>query len=223
MTPVKRSIIDGGILASSDLIIPTGCVDGYATEFNRQQHVNFIGSNLHVYELFHDNQWHLNDLTQLAGAPVTDPASVFIDGYATEFDSQQHVNFIGTDSHVHELLYDGAWHHNDLTQLTGAPAAAPPQPIDGYSTEFNRQQHVNFIGNDNHVHELYYDCSWHHNDLTQLTGAPTAPFGSYLDGELDYSSFDGKTACRPPSPDDGMRPGRERRNCRTGACQEGTA
>src|SRR6202034_2750391 len=124
MKSVKRSIIDARILPSSSLVTPTGCIDGYATEFNRQQHVNLIGSDLHVYELFFDNQWHLNDLTQAAGAPITDPATIFIDGYATAFASQQHVNFIGTDRHVHELLYDGAWHHSDLTQLTGAPAAA---------------------------------------------------------------------------------------------------
>jgi hypothetical protein len=163
-------------------LISTGCIDGYATEFNRQQHVHYIASNLDVYELLYSNQWRLNDITQLSGASITDPASVFIDGYATEYNGQQHVNFIGSDNHVYELLYDGAWHHNDLTQLTGAPAAAPPQPIDGYATEFNRQQHVNFIGNDNHVHELHYDGSWRHNDLTQLTGAPAAPLGSYLAG-----------------------------------------
>ncbi|HTT74570.1 MAG TPA: hypothetical protein VMF50_01150 [Candidatus Binataceae bacterium] len=58
----KTSKIDAGILASASLIIPTGCIDGYATEFNRQQHVNLIGSDLHVYELLFDNQWHRNEV-----------------------------------------------------------------------------------------------------------------------------------------------------------------
>jgi len=72
-----------------------------------------------------------------------------------------------------------AWHYADLTALTGAPPApqvieGAPFAMDGYPTSFNNQLHVNFVGNDYHVHELYYDGSWHHNDLTALTGAPTA-------------------------------------------------
>jgi hypothetical protein len=80
------------------------------------------------------------------------------------------VNFIGNDNHVHELCYDSSWHHNDLTQLSGAPAAPLASYLDGYATEYDSQQHVNFVGADGHVHER----AWHHNDLTQLTGAPTA-------------------------------------------------
>ena len=42
-----------------------------------------------------------------------------VDGYQTTFNKQQPVNFIGTDNRVHELFFDNAWHHNDLTILTG--------------------------------------------------------------------------------------------------------
>jgi peptidase A4-like protein len=158
-------------------------LDGYSTEFNRQQHVNFIGADNHVYELYYDNGWKHNDLTQLSGAPVGPIANSPLDGYVTAFNQQQHVNFIGTDNHVHEIYYDGAWKHNDLTQLGGAPNAISGSALDGYSTEFNRQQHVNFIGGDNHVYELYYDNGWKHNDLTQLGGAPVAAItNSPLDG-----------------------------------------
>jgi hypothetical protein len=31
--------------------------------------------------------------------------------------SQQHVNYIGVDGDVHELWFDSAWHHNNLTLL----------------------------------------------------------------------------------------------------------
>ena len=130
-------------------------MDGYQTSFNNQQHVNFIGTDNHVHELYYDNAWHHNDLTALAGAPPTAPGST-LDGYETSFNNQQHVNFIGTEDHVHELYYDNGWHHNDLTALAGAPPAARPSALDGYQTSFNNQQHVNFIGTDNHVHELYY-------------------------------------------------------------------
>jgi len=41
-----------------------------------------------------------------------------IDGYATPWNSQQHVNYIGQDGHVHELVYkdSGGWSHSDLNQ-----------------------------------------------------------------------------------------------------------
>lgn len=156
-------------------------IDGYATTFNNQQHVNFVGTDNHVHELFYDNMWHHNDLTQLAGAPSVAPGSR-IDGYQTEFNSQQHVNYLGTDNHVHELYYAGSWKHNDLTAAAGAPNAAPGSAIDGYETSFNQQQHVNYMGTDNHIHELYYSGSWKHNDLTVVAGAPAAVAGSAIDG-----------------------------------------
>lgn len=210
---------------------------GYVTYYNNQQHVNFVGNDLHVHELFYDGAWHWNDLTKLTGAPnageilssVDNPGwASALDGYETSFNNQQHVNFIGTDKHVHELYYadfawrhndlsqlsggpnafnqsslvgyatydpnqqhiiffedgifshvnelyyDNAWHHNDLMNLSGAPGVGL-SPLDGYPTPFNNQQHVNFVGSVNnnfHVMELYYDGAWHHNDLTQLAGAP---------------------------------------------------
>jgi hypothetical protein len=54
------------------------------------------------------------------------------------------------------LYFDSRWRHNDLTALSGAPAALPGSRLDSYVTSFNNQQHVNFISADNHVHELYY-------------------------------------------------------------------
>jgi hypothetical protein len=72
-------------------------------------------------------------------------------------------------SMFHELYYDGAWHHNDLTQLASAPPVQNLTGMDGYVTSFNQQQHVNFVGTDLQIHELYFDGVWHHNDLTALT------------------------------------------------------
>src|SRR5271170_3749461 len=105
-----------------------------------------------------------------------------LDGYQTSFNNQQHVNYIGTDSHVHELVYQDHWAHTDLTQAAGAPNAAPGSPLDGYQTSFNNQQHVNYIGTDGHLHELVSTNHWAHTDLTQAAGAPNVAPGSPLDG-----------------------------------------
>jgi hypothetical protein len=103
----------------------------------------------------------------MTGAPAAALGSA-IDGYDTTFNNQQHINFMDAGGHVHELYYDNAWHHNDLTNLAHASAAAPGSSIDGYQTAFNNQQHVNYVGSDSHIHELFYDNQWHHNDLTDL-------------------------------------------------------
>jgi hypothetical protein len=103
----------------------------------------------------------------LAHAPSAAQGSA-LDGYQTTFNNQQHVNYIGADNHIHELFYISSWSHNDLTQLAKAPAAAPGSPVDGYQTSFNNQQHVNYLGTDNHVHELVYTNAWQHNNLTDL-------------------------------------------------------
>jgi Peptidase A4 family len=175
-------------LAGAPLALAGGPIDGYATNFNNQQHVNYIGSDNHVHELFFDGAWRHNDLTALTGAPT--PAigrfrlGSALAGYATGFNRQQHVIFIGDDLHVHELFFDSAWHHNDLTALTGAPEVGVVTALDGYSTEYNQQQHINFLGADNNIHELFFDSAWHHNDLTQAAGAGSFPAvpASRLDG-----------------------------------------
>ena len=122
-----------------------------------------------------------NEQNACVFAPLLPTANSHIDGYSTEFNRQQHVNFVGSDNHVHELFYTDQWHHNDLTTQAGAPPAAPSSAIDGYSTGFNGQQHVNYIGDDAHVHELFFTGSWQHNDLTVAAGAPVAG-SSRLDG-----------------------------------------
>jgi len=92
-----------------------------------------------------------------------------VHGYATEYNSQQHVIYLAADNHVHELVYDNnRWHHFDLNHDADRqpPDAAPGTAVHGYATEYNSQQHVIYLAADNHVHELVYDNNrWHHFDL----------------------------------------------------------
>ena len=154
--------------------------------FNAQgtQHVNYLGPDGHVHELWWDSTgWHHNDLTAAAGAPnaVGNPGGYMFDSQGT-----QHVNYRGADNHIHELWWDSSgWHHNDLTAAAQAPNAAG----DPYGYVFSGQgtQHVNYRGADNHIHELWCDSSaWHHNDLTAAAQAPNAagdPYGYVFSGQ----------------------------------------
>ncbi|MGD0403185.1 MAG: hypothetical protein ABSB66_08305 [Candidatus Acidiferrales bacterium] len=123
--------------------------------------------------------WVNNDLSQLSGAPSA-PSENALDGYQTS-NGNEHVNYIGADNHVYELIYTGKWANNDLTKASGAPSAAPRSALNGYQTS-NGNQHVNYVSTDNHVHELVYTSKWAHNDLTQLSGAPSAASGTALKG-----------------------------------------
>ncbi len=182
--------------AGAPAAAPGSALDGYETSFNNQQHVNYIGTDGHVYELVYKDSWRHTDLTQAAGGPAAAPGSA-LDGYETSYNNQQHVNYIGIDGHVHELVFKGSWEHTDLTRAAGAPAPAPGSALDGYESSdqrqnnppYNYQQHVNYIGTDGHVHELVFKDSWSHTDLTHAAGAPTAAPGSALDGyETSYNN-----------------------------------
>src|SRR6202023_2449401 len=155
-TPTDLTAAAGGDAVKHPPAKPSP-LDGYQTTFNDQQHVNYIGTDGHVHELVYTDHWGHTDLTAAAGGDAVKhpPAKGSpLDGYQTSFNNQQHVNYIGTDGHVHELVYKDNWGHTDLTQAAGAPNAAPGSALDGY--EFNNQQHVNYIGTDGHVHEFVY-------------------------------------------------------------------
>ena len=153
-----------------------GGLDGYETSFNLQ-HVNYVGAvgdDMHVFELSTTITAGIT-IRSLPNSPVLHPLPRSQSGARTRYDlfqpsARQLRRFRREQLHVFELYFDTAWHYNDLTKLTGAPAASrfPGEPH-GYVTSCNNQQHVNFVGVDFHVHELYFDNAWHHNDLTQLT------------------------------------------------------
>ena len=152
-------------------------LDGYSTAWNDQQHVNYIGRDGQMHELVYKDGsgWENTFLSQSADAPSL-AAGNSLDGYVTPWNNQQHVNYIGQDGHVHELVYkDGSgWGHTDLSQSAHATNALPlaGSPLDGYATPWNNQQHVNYIGQDGHVHELVYKdgSGWGHTDLSHSAG-----------------------------------------------------
>ena len=154
-------------------------LDGYIGP-DGGQHVNFIGSDGHVHELYilPHGSWVNNDLNKLSGNSIAPSRTSSLCAYLGP-DNGQHVNFIATDGHVHELYIapHGNWVNNDLTVLSGnGVAPLPTSPLCGYWGSGNTQ-HVNFIGTDGHVHELYIvpNGHWVNNDLTVLSGNSMIP------------------------------------------------
>jgi hypothetical protein len=169
---------------------------GYAFETQRTQHVFYVSGG-DIHELWWDsNGWHYNDLTVAASAPTHGIGD--LRSYVFAAQGTQHVFYLATgnigqggDGHVHELYWDsGGWHHNDLTAAAGAPLASQPT---GYVFDAQGTQHVVYQGlgadpytGDGHIHELYWDGRWHHNDLTVAARAPLAWGASQPLGAYDY-------------------------------------
>jgi hypothetical protein len=142
----------------------SGRLVGYSQD-DGSQHVNFVNLPFqHVHELYRSPdpaaQWVDNDLTALAGGTPAFGAGL---AQYSQGDGSQHVDFnaltgVGSSTvHVHELYRSpdpaAQWVDNDLTALAGGTPALGNQ-LSGYS-QSDGSQHVNFIDENGHVHELY--------------------------------------------------------------------
>jgi hypothetical protein len=100
--------------------------------------------------------------------------------------------------HVHQLYYNNSnWTDTDLTALTGGGIATSFGAIAAFYTTPNQQLHVYYVDVADHVHQLYYNgTNWSDEDLSALTGGPTAsPYGitGFSIGNLQYVFYTGTT------------------------------
>jgi hypothetical protein len=121
--------------------------------------------------------WSVRNLAMQFGAPKAflGPAA-----YLFANQSTRHVIYLGADDGGNStgMLYEGycgtddVWHFQNLTNN----AAGSPPLASGAATAFAFEtegtQHVLYQAGDNHIHELYWNGSWNHNDLTENAGAP---------------------------------------------------
>ena len=159
-------------------------VVGYQTTFNSQQHVVFVGSNdAHAHELVYTDHWSSNDLTLNATTATATPPAVApgsaLTGYQTTSNNQQHVDYVDANGHINELMFDTTWHWTDLTADSGAPAAVVTSPLTGYATDYNGQQHVNFIdATSHHIRELFIGTGATHWQTSDLSATATKSDGT---------------------------------------------
>ena len=150
---------------------------GFETHFDGAQRVAYQGRDRHVHLLSNSgNGWHDQDLSALTGAPLC-AADAAPTGYSFENQRTGHVLTRTDDGHILEYWSDASgWHWGDLTAAAGAPAASDGD-VHGYVFSGQGTQHVDYVGTDGHIHELWWSTAgWHHNDLTASTGgAPCRP------------------------------------------------
>jgi hypothetical protein len=132
------------------------------------------------------NEWHDFDLTAATGGPKALPVTSVAD-VADTTQNLIRVNYVGTDSHVHEFyLSGGVWHDFDLTTATGGPQAANGTPIADVVDTIQHVMRVNYVGADSHVHEFYLaENAWHDFDLTAESGGLPVTNGSSIADVVD--------------------------------------
>lgn len=125
--------------------------------------------------------WQMNDLTVATGGTLATNAPF---GYVFDAQGTQHVNYVGVDYHLHELLGNASgWQDNDLTNA----AAAPTVTNFGTGNTFLCSQHLPFLGDAPGVAELWWDAAgWHFNDLTTASGGP-GPGATFTGRAIGYA------------------------------------
>jgi len=150
-----------------------GTLAAFVFDTQGSEHVLYVGSDRHVYEMFWDKTWQLADLTAATRAPAA--CGVALAGYVSQMQGSEHVLYLGYDHHLYEMWWDGAWHLSDLTAATGAPSA-DADALAGYMFESEGTEHVVYAGPAGHIYEMWWTPDgWHYSDLTAATGA--AAFG----------------------------------------------
>ena len=198
--------------ATTDVIADTGApaaVAGSALTSwadAHYQHVVYLTSDGHVHELYYPlgatgPRWATTDVIADTGAPAAVAGSALTSWADAHY---QHVVYLTSDGHVHELYYPlGAtgprWATTDVIADTGAPAAVAGSALTSWADA--HYQHVVYLTSDGHVHELYYPLGatgprWATTDVIADTGAPAAVAGSALTSWADPSRV------VPPPPGD---------------------
>jgi hypothetical protein len=165
---------------------------GYETYYDGTQRVVYHArGGGHIHELSNSgNGWHDLDITAATGAPSCAPDAAPT-GYSFEDQKTAHVLARTELGHILEFWADASgWHWGDLTAITGAPAASDAETVSGYVFHGQGTQHIDYVGGDGHVHELWWQSDgWRHNDLTAATGAAppfptTSPTGYAFEAGL---------------------------------------
>jgi hypothetical protein len=148
-------------------------ISAFFTTPNDQFHV-FYGydalESADLHQLYYNgSNWADLDLNQ--ATPLCDYCG--ISGFSEA--NYQYVFYVGHDSDVHQMLYNGGWGDTDLTIASGTSAISySGSNLVAFTT--SPALHVYYTSSDSHVHQLFATngTNWQDQDLTVLTGGPVA-------------------------------------------------
>lgn len=172
------------------------------------EHVIYLGTNNHVYQLYYNfnaHEWGYGDLTSITGnipAAAGSPLSSYFDS------NGEHIFFLGTNHHVYQLWFEDSANKwvpvEDLTAAAGAPVAQSGSSLAAFNDD-SSQDRVFYEGTNEHIYELFTKTggTWVYGDLTSATGAAAAVSGSpitaFPNPQVEYVLYLG-----PPVEDGGF-------------------
>jgi len=158
----------------------------------------YIGTNQHVYEIWRWSQdfdgWHSTDVTLANGSKPLAAIGSSLAGFYDSYAGTDAVFYVGTDQHVHELLFsEGAWTGIDLTAESGAPNVGIGTALAAHTNPLANPQseEVFFIDANQTIQELWswsvHPPAWQTYDVSQsAAGSPAlAAPGSPLAVDID--------------------------------------
>jgi hypothetical protein len=145
-----------------------------------REDVFYVGTNGHIYQISgipgnccrypgdDGYNWFWVDLTAAAGGP-TNFGSVLA---ASSDTGGEHVYYLGSDAHLHQLYWNNTtWVNQDLTLLSGGSTPGPAQGLTGFSDAAG--EHVLYLNTTTgHIYQLFNSLNsnnWSNWDLTALS------------------------------------------------------
>jgi hypothetical protein len=157
------------------------------------EHLYYEGVDQHIHELYtvtdpnnifaKDDTASANALPAAVNAPIT--------SYYDQTNAIEHVFYLGSDYHLRHLFFTTYWQAEDITPLLLLPTAAFGSSLSSFQDTVGKQQHVFFLGSDQHLYQIYGTASptgngtWNYQDVTLADLAPVpalnSPFSSFKD------------------------------------------
>lgn len=145
----------------------------------------------YVYQTAFGSVWGDWSETKLSGpASADNPAANALITFTAS--DGEHTYYIGTDQHIHQIVYNynpGAWVLQDLTAMANGGQAQLGSGITGFADSANGQ-HVFYVTTDQHVHQLSFSFSagqWVDQDVTASAGGDLAATNTPLSGFIESS------------------------------------
>jgi hypothetical protein len=117
--------------------------------------------------------------------------SAFLDATSAT-GARQSVFYLGADQHVHHIFAftsTGTWQQDDISAITGAPAAASGSQLTSFldrNAVTGAFQSVFYAGTDGNVKHIFGTASgWQRDDISALSHAQAAETASPLSSFLD--------------------------------------
>ena len=141
---------------------PGSGLASYVWQSDGSQHVIYIDTSNHIPELWstsNTGSWSRTDLTNKTEAPSVGLNSA-LTGYAEGI--REHVVYIDTNTHIHELVYKSStltWSSNDLTNAV-SNASNIPAARSALASYSDSVQHIIYVDSSNHIQELWSPTSY---------------------------------------------------------------